>query len=417
MSADRNTLEQVVKMIVPSGASISHLGTGGFGCTFKVVTEEDVYALKIIDPGVSEASRVDRELNAMRRVSHPGVVRFRDYGSYIHNDIDYRWIEMDFIDGYTLRASLEGGQVFSLTEVATILRKLVEGASAIWEVGTAHRDLSPGNIMLTSGNDPIIVDLGLARHVDDETLTLLPTPGTPGWMSPEQVSSNSHGDWRSDQFVIGSIGYRLLTGSQPFQAASLMECWMAPAMHQPIAIRASNPDVPNELATIIERMMSKQPFRRYLKASEILKDINAAENAIKNNDSTEVELPLFLANIGQVKNWAEDGFLADLRAGGTIIDMRAGKRIIEFTKCLENTASKIILDPATFHARSLPGFTPDGYKKLQYGQQNVLSPFKDEGKRKSWSKKVWDAQIAFKPDAVISPYFYAGEGVFSRGIW
>lgn len=414
MSADRNLLESVARNIAPGAAVVAHLGTGGFASTFKVTDGHDLYALKVIDPGVADAKRVDRELAALQRVNHPGVVRFRSFGIHTEDNIEYRWIKMDFISGHTLRTALSGAQVFAPSEAIALLTQLVEAAAAIWDVGTAHRDLSPGNIMLTSGGSPVIVDLGMAKHVDDQTLTVLPTPGTPGWMSPEQVGSTpTHGDWRSDQFVLGAIGYLLLTGVVPFHAPNIMDCWVAPAMQSPRSIRAIDPELPNAVTDVIERMIRKQPHRRYLQAGELLADLKRAAKALEDTGPASEIMPGFFANIASTKNWAENGFLSALRPTGTVIDMQAGNRTAEFSDEARAASSLVITDPVTHFARSSLEFRPAGYKKLPYGQSPTLTGFADDAQRTEWCQTVWDAQCAEGPDVAIAPYFYAGEGELS----
>lgn len=414
LSADRTLLEGVARNIIPADASLEHLGTGGFACTFKVTRGSDICALKVIDPGIADAKRVERELAAMQRVRHPGVVRFRSFGTHSQDSVTYRWIEMDFVAGHTLGSALNGGQVFSPAEAIALLRRLVEAAAAIWEEGTAHRDLSPGNIMLTNNDLPVIVDLGMARHVDDETLTLLPTPGTPGWMSPEQVSATpTHGDWRSDQFVLGAIGYALLTQVAPFYAPSIMDRWLAPAVQTPRSIRAIDPDIPNSVADVIERMIRKQPHRRYLQVRELLADLERAASALVGTEPQVERNPGFFVNIGQIKNWAEDDFLSILRPVGTVIDIQAGARVEEFVDAARAASSRAIVDPATPFARSPLEFRSAGYKKLPYGEWPTLTGFADETARAAWCGPVWEAECAEIPDIVIGPYFYAGAGEMS----
>lgn len=347
-------------------------------------------------------------------MDHPGVVRFREFGGQVEGEVEYLWIKMDFVDGHTLRTALVGAQAFSASEAIALLRQLVEAAAAIWEVGTAHRDLSPGNIMLTTNGSPVIVDLGMAKHIDDETLTMLPTPGTPGWMSPEQVGATpTHGDWRSDQFVIGAIGYRLLTGVAPFYAPNLMDCWVAPAMQSPRSIRAIDPELPNAVADVVERMIRKQPHRRYLQVSELLADLKQAERALEDARPALEGNPGFFVNIGFTKNWAENDFLSVLRPAGTVIDMQAGGRTTEFADAARAASSLVIADPATQFARSPLEFRPAGYKKLAYGQAPTLTGFADDAARTGWCRTVWDAECADGPDIAIAPYFYAGEGELS----
>jgi len=411
MSADRNLLELIASEIRPDATEIRHLGTGGFACTFRVSDGSDVCALKIIDPSVAELERVDRELAAIQRVDNSHVVKFRNSGTHTSAGVNYLWIEMDYIEGHSLGSALSGGQVFTPLEAAQVIRQLVEGASAIWGQKTAHRDLSPNNIILRPNGDAVIVDMGMARHVDDDTITILPTPGTPGWMSPEQVSSSpTHGDWRSDQFVLGAIGYRILTGVRPFDGANAMERWVAPATHDPRPIRSIEPSVPSAMAEVVERMMSKQPFRRYLKATDLLADIDRAIAALQFNTVVDDRPQRFGVHIGQLKSWAEDGFLSDLSPGGVIIDIRAGNRVAEFVDSARAAGAGAVLDPATYFVRSPQAVQPDAFKALPYGDQPVLTGFSDEPARRAWCKSVLDEQMTFAPETVISPYFYAGEG-------
>lgn len=410
MPADRTSLETIAREIIPVEATLTHLGTGGFACTFKVTGDGEAYALKIIDPGLSEAARVERELNALRRVDHPGVVRFIDHGDHERDGITYKWIKMAFVEGHSLREAIAGGQVFEVSEALQLIRSLVEAASAIWEQRTAHRDLSPGNIILQAENRPVIVDLGLARHVDDETLTELPTPGTPGWMSPEQVRmSPSHGDWRSDQFVIGALGYLFLVKVAPFSGPSIPDRWIAPDRQTPTPIRAVDPSIPSVAADIIERMLQKQPHRRYLRAADIIADLDRAILALQGSHMTEAAPQEFFVNIAQVKNFAEGDGLAAIAPHGVIIDIRAGKRVAEFVGGARAIEARSVIDPVTHYVRSPEECRPAQFQKLPYGNAPRLTGFSDDAERTAFCRSVLELQMLSSPDVVIAPYFYAGE--------
>ncbi len=261
---------------------------------------------------------------------------------------------------------------------------------------------------LSEERRPVIVDLGLARHVDDESYTALPTPGTPGWMSPEQVGSSPvHGDWRSDQFVIGALAYRLLTNVQPFYALSLIDRWRAPAVQTPQPIRAIDPEIPSAVADVVERMLHKQPHRRYLKVSELLTDLTLAISSMQSASTIETSPQRFLLNIGQVKNYAENGFLSALRPHGVVIDIRAGSRVREFVDAAHDVGAEAIVDPVTHYVRSPLAVRPAGFRKLPYGSAPVLTGFSDETSRREFCTNVLDSVTADEPDAIVSPYFYA----------
>lgn len=411
MPANRDQLEQIALKVAPPAAAVEHLGTGGYAATFRITTADDVYALKIIDPEIADVSRVERELTALRRVDHRAVVKFREVGELEVGDTTYQWIAMDFVGGHTLRQVLDGGEVFTSPEAVTLLRNLVEGAAAIWEQKTAHRDLGPRNIIIQADGTPVIVDLGLAKHVDDETMTALPTPGTPGWMSPEQVgSSPTHGDWRSDQFVLGSIGYLLLTGVAPFYSRNIVECWMAPATVTPRSLRSIDPNIPTGVADVIERMMNPHPHRRYLKVAELIDDLNRAIELLATIGADGAIPTEYYVTIGMKKTWATNGFLTTLEADGAIVDAQAAARVSEFRDAAQVAGGRFISDPATWYARSPETYRPAAYTKLPYGGGPALTGFSSAEDRGEWCRRVWDAQMADQPDVVITPYFYAGEG-------
>ncbi len=409
--ANRAVLEEVARSLHPDADEISHIGTGGFASTFRVRRAADLSALKIIDPSIAAVDRVDRELAALQRVNHPNVVQYRDVGSHDFDGLTYRWIEMAYVEADSLASQLRGGRAFTLGQAVELLRSAVAGAAAIWEAGTAHRDLSPNNLLITAVGQAVIVDLGLARHVDDVTITVLPTPGTPGWMSPEQVGANpTHGDWRSDQFVLGLLGYLLVTGVAPYSAPNRVDLWQAPASQTPRPVRAVNPDVPVVVADVIERMLHKQPHRRYLQPAALLADLERAAAALQVPTSSADQLPAFYLAIGHVKNFATEAFIRELRPDGLIIDAQARARTSEFTNTAAGATALAAIDPVTHFARSPVPLRPAQYQRLTHGTEAVLTGFVDEEARRRWCQPVVDAALADDPDVVIAPYFYAASG-------
>ena len=105
MPADRERLTTVAALVVPIGAKVTHLGTGGFASTFKVETaDEGTYALKVVDAQQSGAERSDRELAALQRVSHPNIVGYEGTGTVSFEGVEYRWLKMAYVEGKTLSA-------------------------------------------------------------------------------------------------------------------------------------------------------------------------------------------------------------------------------------------------------------------------------------------------------------------------
>lgn len=410
MPADTAKLERVARDLYGPDAQVEHLGTGGFASTFRIELNGETFAAKMLDPEIADFSRFDKELAALQRVDSPNVVQFRGHGRHVFDSVEYGYIEMELAAGYSLAHVVDGGQVFSVAEAANILREIVSGAVAIWEAGTAHRDLSPKNVLL-DGEHAVIVDLGLANHVDDATQTTLPTPGTPGWMSPEQVdmSSPSHGDWRSDQFVIGLLAYYLLTRQRPFREGSLMERWAAPAQRDAPNVRVDAPEVPPALAAVISKMTARQPARRYVKASALVLDLERAIAALDaENQANEADSPAFHPVFKYYNGFAKNDFLPSLRASTVILGGQAQKAVKEIFEGARKGGGRVAIDPDTFLARSPKSFKPNGYKKLGYGSLDLSAPFASDSARRAWCDLVWQAHKPSGPDVMIAPYFYAG---------
>lgn len=412
MPADHSSLEPVARALIGPDDDLTHLGTGGFASTFKVAKPDgSAVALKVVDPDMSEADRVNRELAALQRVNHPNVVAYRRWGETEHDGVTFRWIEMDYVEGQPLGSLLRAGKQYTAAEAAHLLHEIVAGAEAIWAQDTAHRDLSPNNILVTNDGVPVIVDLGMARHLDDETITALPTPGTPGWMSPEQVgSSPTHGDWRSDQFVLGLVGYTLLTGTEPFVARNAAEAWFAPAHQTPRSVRAVAPSVPAVIADVVEKMIARQPHRRYLRSKALLDDLSRAVAALAAETATPVAAVRFYLEISQAKTFAEDGFIERLSPAGVIIDARARARVNEFCVAARDAKAEAIVDPSTIFARSPLDARPAQYLELPHGSDDRLTGFSDDAARRAWIDPILELHTANEPSVLIAPYFFAGEG-------
>ncbi|MGN6762443.1 MAG: serine/threonine-protein kinase [Leifsonia sp.] len=411
MPADRQKLDNVVHELYSDAVDIQHLGTGGFASTFKVTQAAGVFAVKIVDPEVGDVDRFDRELNALKRVENPHVVRFLNFGRVMRDGVAYGYIEMEFVDGYSLADLITAGQSFSLLEAARLINSVLDGAATIWEAGVAHRDLSPRNIMVRQDGSAVIVDLGMARHVDDETLTALPMPGTPGWMSPEQVdlSGPSHGDWRSDQFVIGLLAYFTVTGARPYRAGSVRELWAAPAQQDAPSLRSGQSNVPEALANVVDRMTARQPSRRYLKPGALILDFERAIAALEIGESAAAHSSQFFPVVKYYNGYARDKeFLESVHPSVTVVGAQATKAMKSVFAAARAGGGRVAIDPDTAFSRSPRSVRPKGYQSLAYGKGTLLKPWDDQTAREAWCADVWREMDSNSPDILISPYFYAG---------
>ncbi len=417
MPADRTVLEQVARQVIPGGATLSHLGTGGFASTFKVELPGDTpYALKIVDAAISGSERTARELAALQRVIHPNVVQYLDTGTHEYGGVEYRWLKMAFVDGETLRTKIQAGTTYDLAAAVDLVRQAVAGAAALWSENTAHRDLTPNNLMITPSDQVIVVDLGLARALDDETITTLPTPGTPGWMSPEQVAANpTHGDWRSDQFVLGLVAYLLITGTSPYRYRTPYEAWRAPDVQRPRYPRDIDRSIPTALADLVMKMIAQQPHRRFLQPEALLAELDRVAASLAIPETTMTIVPRFVLSIGDKKSYAaEPGFFASLRPEALLIEPRGRTRVAEFMGLSNPSTSTRLVDPCTYLSRSPRQHRPSYFKQLPYGEDDVLTGFNSVEARRAYCEAALDFQLAHSPDAVVAPYFYAGNG---EAVW
>jgi serine/threonine protein kinase len=273
MRTDWQALEDAAHRLTPTGATLTHLCSSGLS-TFQVETRGgDFYALKVIEVLSPACERSDEEWAALPQVDHPHVVPYLDAGLISGDATSYRWLTMEFVEGMSLDAYLDQAPSHDLSEMVGLLRDAVAGAAALWDAGIAHRDLTPENMIVTPSGRLVIVDLGMAEVPDGQSVSGVPRSPR-FWTAPEQIAAGTtFGDWRSDQYVLGLLGYRLVTGSEPFfEAPNRGETTaVEAAQHSPMD---RNPDVPALLADIIATMLASHPQDRWPRGDVLLAAID-----------------------------------------------------------------------------------------------------------------------------------------------
>lgn len=232
----------------------------------KTITLPDVS-----DPETEEALvRFRREAQAAGRMHHPNIVSVFDY---IETN-DMACIVMEFIDGPTLKSLLDTQQRFPISEIVCIMSDVLAGLSFSHSRGVVHRDLKPGNIILTTDGKAKIADFGIAR-IEDSTMTYAGSVlGTPAYMSPEQILGQM-ADARSDIYSAGVIIYQLLTGKRPFEGtmSSIVHNVLNSEPVSPSTIVAS---LPNLFDSVVSRAMAKAPEERFSNAAELANALREA---------------------------------------------------------------------------------------------------------------------------------------------
>ena len=227
-------------------------------------------AIKVLSPAYSHQSaarlRFAREAKAAAAIVHDNIVAI--YGVDSCNGLPY--LVMPYIKGESLQRRIDRQAPLALDEILEISLQIARGLQAAHDLGVIHRDIKPANILLPqSVSRVLITDFGLARAVDDATLTSSGMiAGTPAFMSPEQAGGNAI-DTRSDLFSLGSVMYAMTCGHPPFRADSAYGVMrrIIDEPHRKLCHLRS--ETPIWLQQIIDQLLEKKPAKRFTTAAEL----------------------------------------------------------------------------------------------------------------------------------------------------
>jgi serine/threonine protein kinase/WD40 repeat protein len=248
------------------------LGRGGFGVVFKAFDPalHRFVAVKVLAPQLATSAaarrRFAREGRAAAAVSHEHVVAIH----CVEEADGLPYLVMEYVAGISLQERLDRDGVLGLPEILRLGMQIASGLAAAHAQGLVHRDIKPANILLESGIERVkITDFGLARAVDDASLTQSGfLAGTPQYMSPEQARGETV-DPRADLFSLGSVLYALCTGRPPFRGDSTLAVLRRVCEEEPPPVRDLNPEVPELLAEVIATLHAKDPAERFASAAEV----------------------------------------------------------------------------------------------------------------------------------------------------
>jgi len=206
----------------------------------------------------SARQRFLREAQAASATDHPNICTIHDIETA---DDGQLFIVMALYEGRTLKQRLESGPL-AIDEALDIATQIADGLAKAHAQGVVHRDIKPGNVMLT-GDGVRILDFGLATLVDALKLTAENVSfGTPAYMSPEQVRGEA-ADARSDVWAAGAVLYEMLAGHAPFRGAYAEAVGYAICHESPISIRTGRPDVREDIEQLVFRALHKEPRVRF----------------------------------------------------------------------------------------------------------------------------------------------------------
>ncbi len=266
-----STAEYLGRVGVYDIASV--LGRGGMGIVFRAFDTalHRTVAIKVLSPQLATSPRARRrflrEARAAAGINHPNVVTIHS----VDEQGGMPYLVMEYVSGRSLRERLKISPPLAPISILRISVQIADGLAAAHRHGIIHRDIKPGNILLEEGVERVkISDFGLALVALDlaHLTTAGQTVGTPGYMSPEQVTGKSI-DSRNDLFGLGCVMYAMVTGSSPFCGRHPMEIAHRIVEFKPTPLHKKVPSVPKSFSDVVNRLLEKDPNRRYQTAEEV----------------------------------------------------------------------------------------------------------------------------------------------------
>ena len=265
---------------------VGKLGSGGMGDVY--LAEDTRLGRKVALKSPSDSwlkdpearLRLQREARAAARLNDPRIAAVYDV-----LDLEGRpYIVMEYVEGETLASIVRRGPM-SVERALAVGIQLADALMVAHAGGVVHRDLKPGNIVLTSSDAIKVLDFGLAKtaRVEDDSKSDLTHPGqllgTPGYVAPEQLLG-AEADARSDIYSAGAVLYQMLSGRPPFERTDSMSRALAALMERPRPLQQLNPAIPETVCAVVDRAMAREPAERYQSASALRRALEDAADAL-----------------------------------------------------------------------------------------------------------------------------------------
>jgi len=252
------------------------LGSGGMGTVYLATDTEEkrTVALKILprDKAANPAlvKRFQAEAEAAAQLKHENIVSVYDAGKAD----GYLYIALEYVQGTDVHKLLKKRGRLPLRRTLEIVKQVARALDHAFRRGIVHRDIKPSNMLIKRNGTVKLADMGLARSVDETTESGLTrvgtTVGTVDYMAPEQARDSKSADVRSDIYSLGCAWYHMLTGSAPFPQGSITNKLYAHIAEERPDPRDKNPQLPQEIANIVRKMMSRKARNRYQTPGELL---------------------------------------------------------------------------------------------------------------------------------------------------
>ncbi|MBV8269550.1 MAG: serine/threonine protein kinase [Planctomycetaceae bacterium] len=272
--------ESAKKLEIPGYQILEKLGKGSMGVVYKArqIAVDRIVAVKILLSALAQnkefITRFGREAKIAAKLSHNNIVNAIDAGEVN----GYHYFVMEYVEGSTIKDTLDKGQVFEEKEALEIVLAVAEALKHAHDRGLIHRDIKPENVILTKHGGVKLADLGLARLTADEKWAMSEAGmaiGTPYYISPEQVRGQVDVDIRADIYSLGATLYHMVTGRVPYEGETSSDVMrkhvdknvpFVPPDHV-------NTDLSSGLGVVVETMMAKNRENRYRNPDDLIFDL------------------------------------------------------------------------------------------------------------------------------------------------
>ena len=265
------------------------VGRGGMAEVYRArdIRLDRIVAIKTLRADLARdqtfQARFRREAQSAASLNNPSIVAVYDTGEDLSSGVPVPYIVMEYVDGRTVRDLLIEGHRLLPERALEIISGVLRALEYSHQAGIVHRDIKPGNVMVTRNGDIKVMDFGIARAMSDSQATMTQTAqviGTAQYLSPEQARGERV-DARSDLYSTGCLMYELLTGRPPFTGDSPVAIAYQHVRENPIPPSRLDPDMPPWADAIVLRAMAKSPNERYQTAAEMQADIQRAASGMQ----------------------------------------------------------------------------------------------------------------------------------------
>ena len=223
-------------------------------------------------------ARFRREAQSAASLNHRNIVAVYDTGEDVFDGHRIPYIVMEYVEGRTLRELLREQARFTPERSIEIITSVLDALEYSHRAGIVHRDIKPGNVMITDTAEVKVMDFGIARSLADSGVTLTQTAavvGTAQYISPEQARGEQ-ADARSDLYATGCVLYEMLTGRPPFVGESLVSVAVSHVREMPTPPSTLDPSIPSDIDAIVMKALAKDRLERYQSAFEMRADLERA---------------------------------------------------------------------------------------------------------------------------------------------